>query len=272
MLNEQELDRIYQILSPFRIFSDPLCVGLEKIPERGPALFVGNHTLGGLFDSTVLCFELWKQRRIHLRGLGHHVHFKVPLWGPLLKQLGVVEGTRENCAQLMREGAFILVFPGGGREVAKRKGEKYQLIWKERLGFARMAIANNCPIIPLSAIGVEDALDIVFDANDFEESPLGALARLLKIPLPDDLMVPLFKGIGPTPVPRPERYYFRFSDPIPMAEYGSDPNDQAAAQRLRDRVKGEIEAGISELLLVQEQDPQRHLLDRVRQKLRPAKV
>jgi hypothetical protein len=34
----------------------------------------------------------------------------------------------------------VLVYPGGGREVAKRKGEKYQLLWKERVGFARLAI------------------------------------------------------------------------------------------------------------------------------------
>jgi hypothetical protein len=29
---------------------------------------------------------------------------------------------------------------GPGREVAKRKGEKYELIWMERLGFPTLAI------------------------------------------------------------------------------------------------------------------------------------
>ena len=37
----------------------------------------------------------------------------------------------------MERGEAILVFPGGGREVMKRKDEDYVLIWKERLGFVR---------------------------------------------------------------------------------------------------------------------------------------
>ena len=74
-----------------------------------------------------------------------------------------MEGTPENCAQLMRQGESILVFPGGSREVFKRKGEQYRLMWKERLGFARLAMAYRCTIVPFAAVGADDCYDIVFD-------------------------------------------------------------------------------------------------------------
>jgi hypothetical protein len=40
----------------------------------------------------------------------------------------------------MRDHQTILVFPSGSREVFKRRGQQYQLLWRERMGFARLAI------------------------------------------------------------------------------------------------------------------------------------
>src|SRR5262245_35489427 len=66
-----------------------------------------------------------------------------PRLGQFLKSLGVVVGSRERCPRLKEEGAHVLVFPGGGREVTKRKGEACKLIWNERTGFARTAIEHG---------------------------------------------------------------------------------------------------------------------------------
>jgi hypothetical protein len=33
---------------------------------------------------------------------------------------------------------------------SKRKGEHYKLIWKERVGFARLAIEHGIPIVPVA--------------------------------------------------------------------------------------------------------------------------
>ena len=53
---------------------------------------------------------------------------------------GMVRGTRDNVRALMRSRQTILVFPGGAREVNKRRGQQYQLLWRERIGFARLAL------------------------------------------------------------------------------------------------------------------------------------
>lgn len=251
-----------RLLAPALFATKPLLLGVENIPKTGPLLFVGNHTVYGLLDTWALFLGLFEARGIWLRGLGDHVHFEVPVWRDALLALGAVDGTRENCATLFAMGESVLVFPGGAREVSKRKGEKYTLMWKERIGFARMAIAHQATIIPFSAVGVEDAFDLVLDAQEIFASPLGPLLR--RIGVRDDVLLPLGRGIGPTPIPRPERLYFEFAAPISTAPYAGQQDDDEACRSLRDRVKTDIERGIESLRERQANDPDRNLEARIR--------
>ncbi len=250
-----------KLFAPLRLVASPKFLELDRIPDTRPLLFVGNHTLYGMLDVPFLFMELYDKKGIYLRGLGDHVHFKVPAWGTLLKRLGAVDGTRENCAKLMERGESILVFPGGAREVAKRRGEAYKLVWGERLGFVRMAIAHGCTIVPFSAVGVEDALDIVVDAEQMLAHPVGRLLRDLG--LREDLMLPIVKGLGPTPLPRPERLYFGFGEAIRTVSYAGLENDDDACRELRGRVREAVEAGLVELKEVQRNDPHRGLVPRL---------
>ena len=77
----------------------------------------------------------------------------------------MVRGTRENVRVLMASGQHVLVFPGGAGEVFKGRGQKYQLLWKVRLGFARLAIEFGYPIVPFAAVGAEEMLEVVADSH-----------------------------------------------------------------------------------------------------------
>lgn len=261
-----EIERALALLAPLRAVTHPKFVGLERIPERRPLLFVGNHTVWGVLDVPFLFAELYERKGIFLRGLGDHVHFRVPLWRDLLWKLGAVDGTREACSALMEAGEAILVFPGGGREVAKRRGERYRLIWKERLGFARLAVRHACTIVPFAAVGIEDALDVVLDSSDLLATPIGQAMKRLGLRV--DLVPPLVKGIGPTPLPRPERLYFEMREPLDPRAFATDPDDEAGVRALRDAVKAEVEAGIASLRAAREIDPNRRLLTRLARRLR----
>jgi 1-acyl-sn-glycerol-3-phosphate acyltransferase len=250
-----------QYSAPWHWLTSPQSYGLEHVPQKGPLLFVGNHTIFGVLDAPMLVLELYTKRGIFLRALGDHLHFRIPLWRDLLRRYGVVDGTRENCARLMRAGESILVFPGGGREVAKRRGEKYQLIWGHRIGFARLAIRFRCPIVPFAAVGAEEAFDILVDANDVLDSPLGAM--LERLGARTDVIMPIVKGIGPTPLPRPERLYFYFPPPIDTRKYAGRYRDDAACYALRREVERAIRRGIRFLQAKQRADPERHLIPRL---------
>lgn len=146
--------------------------GLENIDENRPALYVGNHTLMG-HDVPPLIFGLYIQKNIFLRGVGDRVHFRVPVWKSIVKQYGAFEGTRSAIHQLMMQREHILIYPGGGREVMKNKGEAYQLFWKNRFGFIELSLEHGYDIIPFAAIGGEEILDLKYDSHDFRKSLLG---------------------------------------------------------------------------------------------------
>lgn len=78
--------------------------------------------------------------------------------------MGGVDGTRVNAEFLMQHKQHILVYPGGQREVLKHSSiPNYALLWKERMGFARLAIKYGYPIVPVAAVGVEDFLHVAWD-------------------------------------------------------------------------------------------------------------
>jgi 1-acyl-sn-glycerol-3-phosphate acyltransferase len=249
--SERTLRLAYQTVRPLEHLASPVFEGLERIPSERPLLFVGNHTLFGVLDVPFFFAKLYFDHGIFLRALGDHAHFKVPFWGSLLEKFGAVDGTPAICSQLMANGEAILVFPGGGREVAKRKGERYQLIWKNRIGFARLAIQHGCTIVPFSSLGVEEMFDIVLDGNDVLRTPVGAYAR--KLGLREEFLMPLV-----TPPRSFERFYFHIGEPIPTRHYAGNASREACHE-LRDRTRAAVERGLVSLEHRRARDPQRHL-------------
>lgn len=240
----------------------PVFFGFERIPKDRPLMFVGNHTIYGMLDIPLLFVALVEKAGIFPRSLGHHVHFRVPVWRDWLYRYGVVDGLADTTDQLLAAGEAVLVFPGGGREVSKRHGEKYKLIWKERMGFVRLALKNGATIIPFAEVGAEETLDIIFDGDQMAETPFGWPLR--KGLLSSDLAMPLVKGIGITPLPRPERMYFKIGTPISTTSLSDVWQDKSTQQEVRAEVRAEVERCMQFLLDIRETDPDRSFLARLR--------
>ena len=148
-----------------RFYFKPSFLAVEHLIAEKPAMYVGNHTIYGLLDAPILIDYLFTQHKIAIVSLGDHIHFKIPLWRNLVKGMGAIDGLPETARQVMQQGYSILVFPGGGREVSKRKGEEYQLLWKERYGFLKLAQEFGYEIAPFVALGGDDVYELAFDAN-----------------------------------------------------------------------------------------------------------
>jgi 1-acyl-sn-glycerol-3-phosphate acyltransferase len=248
-------------LAPWRWITAPRVSGLENLPADRPALLAGNHTTLAVLDSPLLLLGLFEARGVFPRTVGDHLHFRLPAWRTLVERFGVVDGTPDNIRALMRAGEWIVVFPGGAREVFKQRGEKYTLLWGERVGFARLAIESGYPIVPFSLVGAEDAYDIVLDAGDLLASPLGPLLR--RMSPRSDVVPPVVRGIGPTMLPRVERLYFHFGEPVETRHLGGSEADYGSCFAVREQVRQRVEDGILRLLLERERDPDRALLARL---------
>jgi 1-acyl-sn-glycerol-3-phosphate acyltransferase len=274
-LAEFELERVEalsRLAAPLRRLLSPVSLGCERVPQEGAVLLTGNHTVYGLIDIPMLALELYEKTGRWVRGLGDHIHFDAPVWRDALSAMGAVRGTRENCARLFADDEAVIVFPGGGREVMKRKHEKYKLIWKERIGFARLAIQYGVPIVPFASVGVEDMFEIVADANDILNSRAGDLLRALGVTEQEwfrhgEMIPPITRGKGPRGLPRLERQYFLFGEAIDTAPFAGLHEDREACFALRKQVQRAIEIQIGRLLEVRDADPERYPVQRLLRRL-----
>lgn len=245
-------------IAPLIWYFNPKVFGLEGLTLGERYLFVGNHSLYGGVDCPLSMAILYIETGIFPRGLGDHLHFAIPLLRDLFLQLGAVPGTRENCAALMEAGHCPLVYPGGGREVCKRKGEAYKLIWKQRTGFVRLALQYGYRIVPVASVGADNSFTILFDAEDFRNTAIGK--RLFEVDslrtwLRDgEALPPLARGLGLTLLPRPERYYFSFGKPIDTTHWAGKYEDNKTLFKVREVVQNSLSNQIRELLHYREQD------------------
>jgi 1-acyl-sn-glycerol-3-phosphate acyltransferase len=234
-----------------RWYFAPEYLHMERADAKRPTLFVGNHSIYGVLDVMLFADGLYRERGISLRSLADRNHFKVPLWRDFVVQTGAVLGTRENTAALMRQGAHILVFPGGAREVFKHKGEAYRLIWKERLGFAQLAIQHGYSITPYATAGAEEAFDILLDSGDYMKTPLGRYLKTSGIAdahlRGGDELPPVVRGLGLSLIPRPEKLYFSIGKPIETIRYRGRSGDREVLRRVRERVRRSLDELIAEV-------------------------
>ncbi|HEU5023946.1 MAG TPA: lysophospholipid acyltransferase family protein [Spirillospora sp.] len=252
-------------LEPWRAYTSPVFHGMENVPRTGPALLVGNHTVYGVVDAPLIFFEIHRRRGVWVRSLADHAHWRIPGWRTVMDMGGSVDGTRDNCRALLRDGQMVVVFPGGAREATRDRADRYRLQWEGRLGFARLAVEAGCPIIPFGSVGVEEMFTTVLDPG----SPLLAPARLLgravlgERGMRDDVLMPVSRGVGPTPIPRPQRLYFGFGEPIDTALWAGRADDDRAAAEVRDLTRKAVEEIILGLRAEQRDDPSRTPAGRV---------
>jgi 1-acyl-sn-glycerol-3-phosphate acyltransferase len=256
----QTLQRVLASVSerggPAVDFCLPYVEGTEGLPRDGRFLLVGNHTQGGMEVFLISHFVRrtigTRVRPLAERGMGN---MRGP-FGDLAAAYGAVVGTPENARELMRHNETILVFPGGGREIAKFKGEEHTLNWRGRAGFARVAVANDYPIVPVSLVGSDDMYRSLFS----RDSRLGRLSLALseKITGRQDMPMPLMHGIGPTLIPRPRRMYLRFGTPVDTTKPAGVADDDWV-DSIKQTTQTSLEAALADLLAIRADDPYRAL-------------
>ena len=254
-----------------RWYFAPEYLHLERADAARPTLFVGNHSLYGVLDVLLFADGLYRERGICLRSLADRNHFRIPAWRDFVVLTGAVLGTRRNCAELMRRGEHILVFPGGAREVFKHRGEAYRLIWKERYGFVQLAIEHGYPITPYATVGAEEAFDVLLDSRHYMATPLGRYLRRSGLAerhlRGGEEFPPLVRGLGPTVIPRPEKLYFSIGRPIETTAYRGRARDPKVLREVRERVRRSLAGLIAGLRLHRARDARQGRLRRVLNRL-----
>ncbi|HEX6116506.1 MAG TPA: lysophospholipid acyltransferase family protein [Solirubrobacterales bacterium] len=201
---------------------------LGNIPEDRPVLLVGNHSGGNLTPDThllTLAFYTYFGVERAFYQLAHNLVLASP-FGPILRRYGTVAASHEHAQQALREGAALLVYPGGDWEVHRPTWEGGKVDFGGRKGFIRLALNEGVPIVPVvSAGGQETAL--VLSRGDW-------LARLLLLDklfrlkvLPLTVAPPWGLSVGDflPRIPFPAKLTIEVLPPIELTEqFGEDPD------------------------------------------------
>ncbi|MBA6412449.1 acyltransferase family protein [Parahaliea sp. F7430] len=234
---------------------NPMLLHSDRVPEQ-PCLFVGNHSLFAL-DGFVISPLLAREIQRPVRPLADRF-----LWGndkvakALLKR-GIVMGHPAVCDALMEHGEDLIVFPGGAHEAVKPASAMYELQWKERYGFVRLAAKHGYTIMPFGIVGPDEFYDHWIEGDEIPDSRLGQLLQKLGVINEDtrpDMLPPIPRGSLGTMLPRPQRCFMGFGQPIDLSAYAGKKLTKKQQQKIRAEVANEIETQLAELLRVREQN------------------
>lgn len=246
-----ELELSYQLVK--RLFR-PVVLGAANIPDR-PCLFVGNHSLFAL-DGWVIGPLMMKEFKRFVRGLGDKFLFANRRVGDFVLKNGAVMGHPEVCSALMKAGEDLIVFPGGAHEAVKPASMKYELQWKERYGFVKLAARHGYTIMPFGLVGPDEFYGHLMEGQDIPDSALGKLLRRLGLLTEDtrrDMLPPIPVGALGSFLPKPQRCYLGFGEPIDLARYEGRTPTKKEQQSIRAAVAEQIETQLAELLFAREQ-------------------
>jgi 1-acyl-sn-glycerol-3-phosphate acyltransferase len=200
--------------------------GVENVPGEGRVLLCSNHSgqipLDAAMIGCALLTDADPPRAI--RSMVEKWAQTLPFISTFFARCGQIVGTPENCRRLLAADEAILVFPEGVRGISKLWAQRYQL-QEFGLGFMRLALETNTPIVPIAVIGGEEQAPAFFNVKP--------LAKMLSMPA-----FPLTPTILPFPLP--SRYYIHFG--APMKFTGSPDDEDAVLERKVDQVKGAMDA------------------------------
>jgi 1-acyl-sn-glycerol-3-phosphate acyltransferase len=214
----------------YRVWFRAEAHGVERVPP-GRVLLIGNHAgntfaYDGAMLSTALFLE-GEPPRI-ARGMAEYYLPTLPWFNVFMARMGSVVGTPQNCVELLDRGEAVMVFPEGERGFVKPYSKAYEL-QRFGLGFMRLALETETPIVPVGIVGSE------------EQSPglvrSRALGRLVGAPVAP--ITALFPWLGPLGfLPLPVKFWLHFGEPL---RFQGDPNDDDAhVQKSVDVVKDAI--------------------------------
>ncbi|MEI8081513.1 MAG: 1-acyl-sn-glycerol-3-phosphate acyltransferase [Actinomycetes bacterium] len=134
----------------------------EELPDQ-PSLIVANHGFGAAIDLNVIATLAALEQNAGGRPitmLTHQMAWTLG-FGVLLEKFGSVIAGHDSARAAFAKGHHVLVFPGGDREAAKPWGQRNQVQFHGRTGFAQLAIDQRVPIVPIVTAGAGESLVVL---------------------------------------------------------------------------------------------------------------
>jgi 1-acyl-sn-glycerol-3-phosphate acyltransferase len=214
--------------------------GIERVPARGRAVLVGNHSGGVALDAAMViaaCFFEKDPPRL-AQGMIEKFIVQIPFAALWAGRTGQFTGLPEHAVRLLEDDRLLLVFPEGARGTAKLFPARNSLV-DFGTGFVRLALKTRSPIIPFGFLGGGEAMPTVANAY--------TLGKMLGVPY-----IPITPyGL---PLPLPAMMQVRFGEPLVFDGDGTEEDEVIAGY------VAEVKRSIARLI-AEGQAPQPSLLN-----------
>lgn len=210
-----------------------------------PVLFVANHGFGGVVDLNVFAVraaldELHLDRPLTI--LTHQLAWTLGV-GRLFEPLGARPASRDSAVEAFEAGHHVLVFPGGDKDAAKTFDERNLVKFDGRTGFAKLALEQKVPIVPVVTAGAGESL-LVLSSGERLARAL-RLDKILRVKaLPVSVSVPWGPNVGAVGMlpylPLPTKLVTRVLAPMIAA-------DDETAEQFAGRVESAMQNAMTEL-------------------------
>ena len=205
--------------------------GLDRVPEEGPVLFVGNHSGGNVTPDSIvflLAFNTYVGVERPIHALAHALGTAWPVLGSFLRRWGVVTAGPDVARQALDRGACVLVYPGGDVDAHRPWTARNEVRFDNRKGFLRLAREAGVPIVPVVASGGHDTFLTLTDGRWLARAlRLDKIARLKVLPI--SLALPWGINIGDFFLhwPLPAKIRIEVLNPIDVEKSFGDDDDAA---------------------------------------------
>lgn len=209
-LNVELLKALQKIAKFIRLYHRHEVIGLDHIPKHGPIILAVNHSLA-TYDIGLLFDAIFEHSGRICRPLVDRLFYKIPYLGELVQSVGAREGSKNNAAKLLEEGHILTIAPGGMRESLRPSSEKYQIRWQRRMGFVRLSIETQTPIILATCPKADDLYHVY---------PSHITSNAYKL-----FRIPLFfaTGLAYSVLPKPVKLVHYLSEPIKPPKLADSP-------------------------------------------------
>ncbi len=212
--------------------------GFETLSAPGAALVVGYHARGWAIDLCILTVEVYERLGYLPHAIFHESIGQLPVFRTLLGALGGVTGNDPALDAAVARGEHVMVLPGGGREAFRSVCQRYRVNWGDRLGYLKLALKLDVPIVPVASAGVDELYLGLNDGYRWGKR----LGVPFKLPF---WVAPGLGGFFPLALPFPVRLSQVIGPRIPLDAAGRVAADDAAALLALHRVvTGELQSVI----------------------------
>jgi 1-acyl-sn-glycerol-3-phosphate acyltransferase len=202
---------------------------VERVPHRGPALVVGNHSCSFYMpDAWVIGAALgeWRGTDAPVFSLAYDLLFAIPGYGPFLRRGGALPADEGTATEALAAGGAVMVFPGGDHDACRPWRDRDKITFAGRTGFVRLALRTGVPVVPVVAHGAHHGTVVITRGEP--------LARALRLPGVRVKVLPLMLGplglsVVVAPPPLPAQITVEFLPVLDWRRLGPQAADDPAA-------------------------------------------